>query len=286
MRRKVKQMLAGTLAAALGFVSAFGFGGMAALADPVDKGTIILDLSKDMEEKDPEKAPMAGAMFYDEEGDAIFNTLKAMEKVGQIKNVPIEGSEDFDKNFKFYDLDLDGVPDIEILFLDMGETLGRGVIIEVLGTRGPQLYNNWELEPNAQAVAVTESPYSSFLDIIFPPKHTHRFSTKWTAGKEGHYHACLNSTCPLTNEKDMDGYTAHTYGDWKVIAYATDSKEGSRKKTCTVCGYEYTQTIPKGAYDGSKLEDPTNPGGKGGTGTGQGASAVTKQSFGILNLYA
>ncbi|MCR4690685.1 MAG: hypothetical protein K5739_05030 [Lachnospiraceae bacterium] len=265
---KMKKVLGAALAGVMSLVTAFSLNVTTVLADPEteNRGTVIVDLSKDMEETNPEKAPIAGIVYTDEQGDVIMNTLRAMEKVGQIKNLPIEGGEEFmnSDQVKCYDLpgpNLDGAPDILVLVIDFGSM--KGTAIQVLGTRGEQLCDDYELEPSAAAIAVAEGPYSDFLDFMFPPKHEHRWSTKWTEGKNGHYHACLNSTCPLnpnTDETKMDGYTPHTYGNWKVITYATNDKEGSRERVCTACAHKDTQVIPKGQGDGSSLDQKPSDG--------------------------
>ena len=38
---------------------------------------------------------------------------------------------------------------------------------------------------------------------------------------------------------------AHTYGEWKVVKEATETEEGLKSHSCTVCGAEETASIPK-----------------------------------------
>ncbi len=68
------------------------------------------------------------------------------------------------------------------------------------------------------------------------PKIPHTFAPEWSSDESGHFHAC---ECG-----EKDGLTAHTYGDWEVTQEATASQDGSRKRTCSVCGYEQVETIP------------------------------------------
>ena len=53
--------------------------------------------------------------------------------------------------------------------------------------------------------------------------------------------------------------TAHTYGEWKVVKEATETEEGLKSHSCTVCGAEETASIPKkGATGGTETpEVPT-----------------------------
>ena len=37
---------------------------------------------------------------------------------------------------------------------------------------------------------------------------------------------------------------AHTFGDWTVTKAAGANEAGCREKSCTVCGYKVTETIP------------------------------------------
>lgn len=68
------------------------------------------------------------------------------------------------------------------------------------------------------------------------PKIPHTFAPEWSSDESGHFHAC---ECG-----EKDGLTAHTYGDWEVTQEATASQDGSRKRTCSVCGYAQVETIP------------------------------------------
>ena len=73
-------------------------------------------------------------------------------------------------------------------------------------------------------------------DSIIPPDHTHSCSTGWKSDAAYHWHEC---TCG--ERIDM---AAHTFGDWTVTKAAGANEAGSREKSCTVCGYKVTETIP------------------------------------------
>ena len=36
----------------------------------------------------------------------------------------------------------------------------------------------------------------------------------------------------------------HTFGDWEIVKNATQTETGSKKRSCTACGYEETEVIP------------------------------------------
>ena len=56
-------------------------------------------------------------------------------------------------------------------------------------------------------------------------------------------HNYVNRVCTRCGEKEP-GCTTHTYGDWVITKSPTCVAEGSKKRTCTVCGVEEVETIP------------------------------------------
>ena len=56
-------------------------------------------------------------------------------------------------------------------------------------------------------------------------------------------HNYVNRVCTRCGEKEP-GCTTHTYGDWVITKSPTCVAEGSKKRTCTVCGVEEIETIP------------------------------------------
>ena len=56
-------------------------------------------------------------------------------------------------------------------------------------------------------------------------------------------HNYENKVCTRCGEKEP-GCENHTFGDWVITKNATCVAEGSKKRTCTVCGVEEVETIP------------------------------------------
>ena len=73
--------------------------------------------------------------------------------------------------------------------------------------------------------------------------HVHTFEEEWSSDETNHWHA---STCGHTTE--ISGKAEHSFGDWIVTKAATEEAEGSRERTCTVCGYTATEAIEKLAH--------------------------------------
>lgn len=71
-------------------------------------------------------------------------------------------------------------------------------------------------------------------------KHEHTFSKEWTSDAIAHWHA---ATCE--HKTEISGIAAHTFGEWKVTKEATETHEGERQRTCSVCKYVEKETIAK-----------------------------------------
>ena len=76
-----------------------------------------------------------------------------------------------------------------------------------------------------------------------PEIHIHTYSEAWTKDETNHWHA---ATCGHKDE--VIDKAAHTFGDWTVTKEATEEAEGSRERSCTVCGYTATEVIEKLAH--------------------------------------
>ena len=74
------------------------------------------------------------------------------------------------------------------------------------------------------------------------PAHEHTFTEEWSSNETYHWKW---SSCghDVISEK-----AKHTFGDWKVTKDPTEEAEGSRERSCTVCGYTATEAIEKLAH--------------------------------------
>ncbi len=72
--------------------------------------------------------------------------------------------------------------------------------------------------------------------------HTHKYSNDWSKDETGHWH---NDTCGHNTKSNEE---EHSYGEWTTRVEPTISTEGEKCRTCTVCGYEDTQSIEKITY--------------------------------------
>ena len=85
------------------------------------------------------------------------------------------------------------------------------------------------------------------------PPHEHTFSDSWSKDGTYHWHA---ATCEHTTE--VSGKAAHTFGDWTTTKAATEEAEGSRERSCSVCGYTATEVIEKLAHTHKFAEEWTS----------------------------
>lgn len=85
------------------------------------------------------------------------------------------------------------------------------------------------------------------------PSHTHNLSGQKGNDETNHWDIC--SECSQhVNE------APHTYGDWITDTPATDTTDGSKHRTCSVCQYRENATIPKTGTGEIVPPTPDNPG--------------------------
>ena len=111
-------------------------------------------------------------------------------------------------------------------------------------------FGDWTItkEPTEEAEGSREKSctvcgYTTVPEVIEKLPHTHKFETEWTSDAENHWYA---ATCEHTTE--VSGKAEHSFGEWTVTKEATEEAEGSKERTCTVCGYTATEAIEKLAH--------------------------------------
>lgn len=74
---------------------------------------------------------------------------------------------------------------------------------------------------------------------------------------EGGYKTYTCSRCGSSYNGDKTSALGHSFGSWVVTKAATESADGSEKRTCSRCSYAETRAIPKlaGKYDVPPTED-------------------------------
>lgn len=81
----------------------------------------------------------------------------------------------------------------------------------------------------------------------------HEYTNDWLANGNTHWHEC--KLC-----RAHAGEVAHTFGDWITDTPATDTTDGSKHRTCSVCQYQENATIPKTGTGEIVPPTPDNPG--------------------------
>ncbi|MBQ8742142.1 MAG: hypothetical protein IJZ03_02085 [Clostridia bacterium] len=80
-----------------------------------------------------------------------------------------------------------------------------------------------------------ECGYQETATIPMVTPHNHTFDG-WKSNATSHWKEC--------NCGQKDSNASHSFGDWIVTEEASTSAEGSRYRTCSVCSYKQTETIP------------------------------------------
>ena len=104
-------------------------------------------------------------------------------------------------------------------------------------------YGDWSIikDPTCTEPGIKQRTCSSCGDVqqelIAATGHT--FFDDWTSNSTHHWH---DANCGHDVVSDK---SEHTFGDWIVRTEATAQAEGLEYRTCSVCGYEETRSIPR-----------------------------------------
>jgi len=113
---------------------------------------------------------------------------------------------------------------------------------------GSHAFGEWTVTQEATATTAgskyrTCSVCGYEESVIIPETtHTHTFG-EWKSDSASHWKEC---SC---GQKDSS--VSHSFGNWTVTKEATESAEGSRYRSCSVCGYRETEVIPKTPHNHS-----------------------------------
>lgn len=75
------------------------------------------------------------------------------------------------------------------------------------------------------------------IDETVIPATGHSFGTEYQSDETEHWHEC--TACG-----EKTDVAEHTFGEWTVTKEATATEDGSRERTCSVCGHVETEVIP------------------------------------------
>ena len=78
------------------------------------------------------------------------------------------------------------------------------------------------------------------LSVLTACKKKHDFSSEWKHDDIGHWHECM-----AKKHTDVADKADHTFDAGVVTTAPTETAQGVRTYTCTVCGYQKTKTIDK-----------------------------------------
>jgi len=134
-------------------------------------------------------------------------------------------------------------------------------------------YSEWETvtEPTEISYGLKQRTCSVCNDIeekrIDKLEHEHDYGNEWESNTYNHWKECtcgdiieLNShsggtsTCEskaICEEcgKSYGSYEEHSYGEWETVTEPTESSDGLKQRSCSVCGDVEEEVIPKIEHD-------------------------------------
>lgn len=111
-----------------------------------------------------------------------------------------------------------------------------------------------------------------------PGEHEHSWASAWSSDSANHWHECLAEDCGVTENSGKNGYGAHSYGDWVTDQSAAAGQSGSRHRTCSVCEYRQTESIPATGGSSSGGNGGSGGGNSGDSGSGSGGNDYSGSS--------
>ncbi len=95
----------------------------------------------------------------------------------------------------------------------------------------------------ADSSGSTEWTANDLVIAIDPDNHDWATGDEWTSDGSKHWYACKNGCGNKSAEAD------HNMQDGEVVKAATCTDAGSKKQSCTICGYDTTVEIPASGHD-------------------------------------
>ncbi len=119
----------------------------------------------------------------------------------------------------------------------IGLSLGDGTAV-MAGGDTVEICNIWKYDEQMTNMKyVGWGTYRGYNLEIPAQGHTHSYSTAWSSDNTNHWHECA---CGATSDK-----SAHTYGSWTTTKAATCTADGTKSRSCSVCGAKQTGIVAK-----------------------------------------
>lgn len=174
--------------------------------------------------------------IYDEEGlkrasEALGEEIKGNKHYNLLDLTLLYGDEDFSNGY-------DGLVQV-IIPLPAGhrdKTFSCYRLTEVDGKMTKELIPGEQTEDSYIIYLEHFSEYALIGDGG-EPEHTHTYSDGFRTDESSHWKEC---EC---GEKSEDA--KHTFGTWVITKDATENEEGSRERSCEVCGFKQRECVPK-----------------------------------------
>ena len=138
----------------------------------------------------------------------------------------------------------------------------------------PATGHTWgEWKDSTSKLGYQERECSVCHTVEYQKNHTCKAGEVWKKDSSSHWQECV--TC-----KEKMNVSSHTFGEWTTTKSPTTAEPGSKKRTCSVCGYDETTVIPKlPPQESSKNHGSHHRGGGGGGSRGGGGGATPGSSL-------
>ncbi len=110
------------------------------------------------------------------------------------------------------------------------------LLLRGCGGTNPGVSGDKSTETVSEIVSDTSTEESFVPSVSDEDEHTHSYSSNWKYNETAHWYEC---SCG-----EKSNVAIHSYGSWKTITAATETKEGEQERTCTKCNYKETTVIP------------------------------------------
>ena len=131
------------------------------------------------------------------------------------------------------------------LFAILGAILLTAIVVILLLLRGCDEENaSPATTATSETITTTTLPET---EEPTPPTHEHsKTSDDWETDGLSHWYVC---ECGEAVEK-----AEHTYGEWEVVKDATETENGEKVRSCLICSFKETDTIPLKAHEHTYAE--------------------------------
>ena len=116
-----------------------------------------------------------------------------------------------------------------------------------ISEKSPHNFGEWELisynPTTGKDMCKRFCRTCDYQDVDEYREHQHYYGNDWSSNSTKHWKVCFYCKQAPTSVAE------HSFSDWSVTKPATTTEEGLRERTCSVCEYTQTETLPVHTHD-------------------------------------